>query len=487
MKYLTSVLLFALSCNIMVAQGFQNEIIYDTEFHSGVKRCLEDNDQNIIIAGYTKDTAYHYIGFMMKVGPGFDTVLRIVENDTADILFSDMLITPENNYFVIGGIGHDTGFNRNLDKVAIFIFDEGLNIITEKMYQMPEEYNYPQLFLWQAENGNVYAAGKRGNGYSELILLKFDQNGNLLLSSYPNLINSSIHCISEKPNNPSSFYAYGHGMPYYSMARMEIDANLNYTVLPLEADGDYGSFNRDATAKWLNDSVFLFSSLVSTDTVLPYAYTDNILIKFSEGLEPSDEYLTVGMAQTVDYGFSYNIDWKTPEKMFVATYDAYPSSGQYRYFVALFNENLDVLGAKTISGGEDIDYSLHQICATSDGGIICSGTTRTSSSEEYDWDPFVHKITAEEIVQVSEKTTNPFDSDYFVYPNPGQGTLNILTARKEAIVQFYGQNGECVFTEIFDNTLKNTINTSKLPDGIYILRFVDEKGYSESIKWIKEQ
>jgi hypothetical protein len=152
----------------------------------------------------------------------------------------------------------------------------------------------------------------------------------------------------------------------------------------------------------------------------------------------------------------------------------------------MFNENLEVLGSKIICGGEEMDYSLWNICATTDGGLICSGAARKQDSPDYDWDVFVHKYMPEDIVQVAEKTANPYDSDYYVYPNPGDKHINILTARKGVCVKIYNQNGKLVLSDNLEDSFKNVIDVSVIGSGIYIINFTDNKGFTESIKWIKD-
>jgi len=476
-----------LTSSYVFGQVIQNEIIFNTEYHSGVKRTLEDNQQNIIIAGFTRDTVYHYSGFLLKVSPDFDTTSVIIANDTADIYFSDMLITPGNNYFLIGGIGHDTGFNHQLDHIAVYIFDENLNLMTEKSYQMPEGYNNPKLFIWQSASGSIYAVGGEGSSSTMLLSLKFNELGDTLLTSYPYENNAFIFNLQPKPDNLSGFYAFGQGFSI-GMGRMEIDTNLNYSIEQMDDALFYPSgFQHDATARWLNDSVFLFSSLVNTDTIgTPYPYEDNVLIKIKDDLELTDEYITVGIPSRRDYGVPYNLDWKFTNKMYVGTFDAYAPLSQLRYFVAMFNEDLEVAGTKIIGGEGDYSYELWNMCATTDGGLICSGAVRKQGNIDYDWDIFVHKFMPEDIVQVAEKTANPYDSDYYVYPNPGTDRLNIITARKGVNLAIFNQNGQLVQKEKLHDAFNNTINTTLLTKGVYFLHFTDDEGYSEIIKWIKQ-
>ena len=469
------------------SQYVEKEIIYDTPVHSEVVRSLEDKQQSIIVAGYSLGTASHYTGFLLKVSPDFDTTSILIANATADIYLTDMLITPGNNYFLIGGIGKDTGYYHQGDKIVVFIFDESLNMLSEKVYPMPEDYKYPELFLWQSATGSIYASGHENSSSMRLLLLKFDQSGDILLVNYPYVTGAFIYNILPKPDNLTGFYAFGQGFSI-GMGRMEIDTNLNYSIEQMDDALFYPSgFQHDATARWLNDSVFLFSSLVNTDTIgTPYPYEDNVLIKIKDDLELTDEYITVGIPSRRDYGVPYNLDWKFTNKMYVGTFDAYAPLSQLRYFVALFNEDLEVMGTKIIGGEGNYSYSFWNMCATTDGGLICSGAVRKQGNPDYDWDIFVHKFMPEDIVQVAEKTADPYDSDYYVYPNPGADRLNIITARKGVNIAIYDQGGQLAETLKLKNAFNNTINTSRLERGIYFLRFTDKEGYTETIKWIKQ-
>ncbi len=92
----------------------------------------------------------------------------------------------------------------------------------------------------------------------------------------------------------------------------------------------------------------------------------------------------------------------------------------------------------------------------------------------------------DEIVGVAEKTIDPYDSDYFIYPNPGKEKLNINTARKGVELKIIDINGKEVMRRRLDDTFLHTYDVSKLSSGNYILHFRDNEGYEESIKWIKQ-
>jgi hypothetical protein len=156
-----------------------------------------------------------------------------------------------------------------------------------------------------------------------------------------------------------------------------------------------------------------------------------------------------------------------------------------RYMVCMIDENLNLLGMKSL-GKDGYQYDMVAMQATDDLGCLLTGTVHDNANAgEHDWDIFIRKIMPDEIVEVAEHTEDPYDSDYFVYPNPGKNKLNINTARKGVRLSITDINGKEVSVTGLAGTFLNTLDVSTLPSGTYILRFIDTEGFRETIKWIK--
>ena len=76
-------------------------------------------------------------------------------------------------------------------------------------------------------------------------------------------------------------------------------------------------------------------------------------------------------------------------------------------------------------------------------------------------------------------------SEAIVYPNPGSTQLTIETALKGLQFELYSINGQTVISQPVNNGT-TTINTSGLPAGVYVYRFMNKEKIVESGKWVKE-
>ena len=92
----------------------------------------------------------------------------------------------------------------------------------------------------------------------------------------------------------------------------------------------------------------------------------------------------------------------------------------------------------------------------------------------------------EEITGVAEQTTAPYDSDYYLYPNPGGAEVYISTARQGVHLAIYDLDGKKVKEAKICKRLHQKINMESLPPGTYFFKFTDNKGFQETKKWIKQ-
>ena len=77
------------------------------------------------------------------------------------------------------------------------------------------------------------------------------------------------------------------------------------------------------------------------------------------------------------------------------------------------------------------------------------------------------------------------NSNHIPYPNPGNATLNIRTALKDAMVEVYDLQGRMVARQAVDGIV-TTIATEDWPSGVYLWKVLQDGNLSESGKWVKE-
>jgi hypothetical protein len=87
----------------------------------------------------------------------------------------------------------------------------------------------------------------------------------------------------------------------------------------------------------------------------------------------------------------------------------------------------------------------------------------------------------------------PFFEKATAYPNPFRDIITVSFGSEEtklAEVAIYGQDGKALYKvsklELANNTLEMNLSELNLKGGLYILKYTDSKGKSNSIKIIKE-
>lgn len=103
-----------------------------------------------------------------------------------------------------------------------------------------------------------------------------------------------------------------------------------------------------------------------------------------------------------------------------------------------------------------------------------------------DGEGYIARFHPDEIITSAAETTNPYDSDYMLFPNPGSDQLNIQTARKGVKIEMFDQTGRMVVQQKLNDEFRNHISIDNLPAGLYHCRLTDKQGYVENKKWIKQ-
>ncbi|MCD4665893.1 MAG: T9SS type A sorting domain-containing protein, partial [Bacteroidales bacterium] len=463
-----SILMFVLAVTGNI-KSQQQEFLFNTDFSLNCQRVLEDNNGDYILIGHLYDTTKHYSAYIIKLTENFDTSIRIIENDTADIVFTDFIVTPDNKYLLIGSSGPDTGiYWFATENILVMKFDESLNLIFEKQY--PININgylqSPDLKILQDDEGKIYVAGKGLNlskTSSYDVLLQLFENGDVANSNIFTEM-GSIYAIMKNNGNIDGFYAMGMGFSGFAHVEiLEVDTNLNYSFTEID-DGNYDlNFGPYYTAKWLNDSIYIFAG---TDCPINSDYKDLCVIKLNNEHEIIEDPIWVGRPDTSDFGPRYSMDWTDPDYIYLCAYQSgYHVPFEINSLVAIIDSDLNFKGMKYY--GKDLNFFIYTVCATDDGGAILAVGQHDYNDPFYDVDLIIWEIKAEDILTSASETTNPYDYDYGVFPNPGSEILYIQTARKGVNMQMFNDRGILVFENKFKDTFINEINTASLPEGVY--------------------
>jgi len=361
------------------------------------------------------------------------------------------------------------------------------------MYELPEGYINPRLKLWQSENGNVYAGGTirvDSSTNKDFYLIKFTENGDTLKTYLSPHTPSSewIYDLMGKNDGESGFYLFGKAFSYSSSVQViDVDTNLNYSIIDLNTASNGYSFGPGIGTKWLNDSVYLFSSCDDPSNN-KYYVEDLFVSKMTNNHEFIGEPIWMGREDTTDCPGFNHLDYSDPEFIFLGANNNQwaTASFEYNYFICLIDDDLNIKGVKRI-GKANHNFMFMALCATGDGGCLFASTKYDYINDpEYDYDLHILRLYPDDIITSASETPLEIDSDYNVYPKPGNDVLYIQTARKGVICQLWDDKGNLVLKEKLDNRFAAKVNTSGLPSGIYLYKLTDNEGFSEDGKWIKK-
>ena len=463
----------------------------DTEFGIEPEFIEKDNNGDFIITALINDSTYFWQSMILKITPDLVITSKIID-DTLNELFSPRLLITQNNRYIVNAVERLEGGGNWFDRLTFIVFDEGLNILSFKRYNMEHIYtansNVYMSFI-QNENGRIFGFGIRGDN-TDFFAMEITEMGDTLStqrihSGYAS--NGPLYSgVMESHSDSIACYAFIAGFDNQGAWKvLTMDTAFNYTYKDIVLEEPFVSYIQGVMANWLNDSIYMaagFLPMVSGDKdialYLANARQDHAVI---------DSTLWIHRQDTIDLPAQNIPTFVDPGYIYVGSWRGGNPGASYngRYMVAIVDEGLNLIGMKSL-GKDGFQYNMHCLQATDDLGCILTGTVHdNANAPSYDWDMFIRKIMPGDIVEVAEHTEDPYDSDYFLYPNPGSDMLHIITARKGVVLKMFDNVGRMVLQHQLSNGFDNTVNVQNLSPGPYILHFTDKDGYSESLTWIK--
>jgi len=136
--------------------------------------------------------------------------------------------------------------------------------------------------------------------------------------------------------------------------------------------------------------------------------------------------------------------------------------------------------------GGDAHYEMYNVAACSDGGCLMAGTRYSLDDPAHKRNIYLLKVNDQGIpTGIKEPGQAVKGVSSLVFPNPGNGQLTVFTSLKDATFGLSNTNGQTVVSQPVNNGT-TTVNTSALPAGVYLYRFMNKEKIVESGKWVKE-
>jgi hypothetical protein len=472
------IVLFCLSSNA------QREYLIDTDDRMVFLSIRIDNNGDYLAIFRLDSLDWNFRGGIIKFDDQFNLDMYIHGNDSTYYMFGDFIVTDNNNYLIGGSVGENIGLWYQNKTVHFLLLDENLNVLNETFFPLPAPYRNPIIRMFTNTDGRIYATiDEVSNGLKGV--LELSSGGEILREKlYPNTGSPILDIFSG--NEPGFYLFRSHPVAWAYGGITVVDADLNFDttyLFPMSVNGILYRMGSRGTCKWLNDSTYI---LASEGKQFTSPTSDLHLYKINSNHEFLTEPFVIGRDEYHENAAPNRcIDWHDPQIIYVAGFVWASSQYATPGFVAVINEEFDLLGWKSIGG--DYNIGVNSIIATPDGGCVMVGSRRDyHAGIPHDLDGYVVFLYPEDIItSVVEKGYSNM-SDYSLFPNPGADILNIQTARKGVILHIYDRSGRTVLQQKLEDAFHSRIDVAHLPAGFYICQLTDKYGFSEHIKWIKK-
>lgn len=464
---------------------FSHKYFSSQDLDVGTSIELPDNSYIFIVKDMTVPYAAKDAWFL-KINNQGDTTGRLNFNHPfTTYCFYNFIKTSDNNYYALGAGNDSTGQNF----LWIVKFDENLNLLFEKQYDMPFYICYENGLT--DHNNKLLVFGQfidtQYNDYSIFIFSMTSNADSVNFRIYQGPKIYGCMAMVEKMN------LSGYYMPIwgrlisnnYLMANM---LSLDYNLNPISEDSipnEPEIFNNMIP---ITENSFLFSGLRA---ILYPHNNDHMVIEKLDTLMGVLKYHDIGPinVDTLTYpGWDKNIDLLDTNNIFAgATVNTqlsiYPNTYSY---IVLEKLDHDLNPKWKRFYGFDAYYLLTSVMATSDSGCLVLASCYDYSTQSNKKDIFYLKVNSQGLLTSSVESTN-IVHDALVFPNPGSDCLTIESGPQISGSEFKMKDmeGKQVMSKVLTEQVTK-VETQILTSGIYVWDIIFQERLVESGKWIKQ-
>jgi hypothetical protein len=454
----------------------ENAVISCGEF---ISDCNYDMVGPLTYVFYKNDTVHSRYSRILKINENGDTNSYFLSKQDTLFSISNILEIKDEGYLLWGFYYDDYVTNQ----VEVFIrTDYNLNVTWERHYDFNHYYAASGRKILHTSKDELLFACNPDWAW-DMYLLKLSLSGDLLAYRY--FEGDSAGQVQSLTHNFDSSGYFLHTWESYDPpgvirnTMIEIDNDLNHvnhwyypswynkpfesTIWPgrrfITAGEEMvvsGGANHYFTAYILDDKLEVIKKkqLTHPDTSCHSAYYRNMDVV-------DTSFIYFGGSFNGHYHSSLDTSW---------------------YYIAMLDHNLELVYEKYIGG--DMHYWCECITATSDGGVLMTGSIFDVNVTPVRHKAYIVKLDTTNLpVNIQQPTYLQF-YDALVYPNPGSDVLNIRTTLKNAWIELYDINGRPIFRQELNKHITQ-INTNHLPGGTYIYTIVSNEQQVQSGKWIK--
>jgi hypothetical protein len=483
-----SFILLIFLCNPLNAQ-YSFELWLNSDIDEYPRDMIMNSTDNYVgIIRKTSSTDYRVDNYIYKIDTFGDTTSRaFIKPDTIMLLDKIIQVSESPIEYLVVGTGYHQDSSASLWFSYFMKIDNNLNIIWEKVYhlhQVNENPFYPIYSqLLKLVNGGYLHANNLVS-YRKMFLFEMSESGDSV--AYRMYEGDSTGYTLGLTYNPdsTSYWLHISGGQYEPNGPecqcVEINMQLEQTAYM-----NYPRyFHTEYTTKLLP-----FEGLVTASTFFnPFPKTPEEYIaafKLDNNFNVIGECMMTSPDTANDGGYKM-LDFICPTKIYFGGDFNHQIGiwvpGPTWFVIGTLNEEFELENELYIGG--DATYNLKTITATADTGVLISGTWYDYSSESYERDVIILKLSKDELITgQTEQETIPV-STVILYPNPGNNNLNIRTTQKGVQFKMWDMERKLVIDQKINQKI-TSINTSSLKTGAYSWQLLKDEKIVDAGKWIR--
>lgn len=430
-----------------------------------------------------------------------DYIDKIFYMESKKSVFSSVLGLDDGNVFVTAPYVENNDSDL-YNKLWVAILNPNLEIVEENYIELEEPYLSFSTSTMHAlfnDDKEIVVATLVADSIPEHTSIiydysfyKFDIHCNLLKQSY--LENLSRQCkIDDFTLIPDKdiYAVFGYGMEVSGMANViYIDNDLNYKSMSfLDEQQVYPDLMlpyRMSVGHWYDENHFLMSAqTVQTGGLNNWK---PFVVKMDTEMNVV-KTLDLERADTTDYVAEYeSMAYVSSDVIYVSTFW---NRGSFLDFlpntmtVFLVNENLDLLGRKTMSFDDYYFYVLH-VHPSYDGSCIVQGVVLGEDNNR----SVIYKFRKEDMEIITDVTESYDDLKINCSPNPVSSCLNISVesvVNKDARILLFDMMGRRYLEKdiVLDGNVLS-LDVSSLPEGTYFYNIIVDGKNEIKEKFVKK-
>lgn len=465
------------------------EIFIESDEDEGINSAIEDSNGNYILVGGIGDRIiWKFDALVIKIAPDGSFITRRFERSDTVSYLTEVILLDDGNYMAFGAYSPIGDFDAK-DHLWIIKLDSELNTIFEKSFLANGFYHSigaSHAIIDEGDNiiiagGAYYYDPPNTYAFSDIVLIRLNQNGDTLLTKYHHHQFSQyvLEFIQIPNSNDYIIIVEGNVNSISSPAlNIRLDSVFNITGIDKPSSPDINFRSQGSSDHWLSDSSYLYSASISYPDKMEKNET-------AIGVFEIDTNMNILQHQyfyrpdTVEHAaWKNSMAYANDTTIYIGGFQSVMNPWLNEPTILemyVVDKELNLLGFKDY--GADANNQLMGIMPTSDGGCLMYANRFDNLEGIPEMDIRIIKLLREDIeleispITATEETLQQVG--HRAYPNPASQKINIplgeYTGKKDNRIALFTISGK----KILDRKLRGMSNVMQvdvgsLAPGIYL-------------------